>query len=676
MDIFSIAFPAFIQGWQLIIQPVVLGYLLLGVMLGLAIGVFPGLGGIAGLSLVLPFMFGLDPVLGLALMIGMVAVVPTSDTFASVLMGIPGSSASQATVLDGFPMAKKGMAARALSAAFASSLFGGIVGASFLTFFILIARPIVLEFKSPELLMVSAFGLSMVGILAGRVALKGILAAGLGMLVASIGEGPFNGELRMSSYDVPYFTDGLKLVIVGLGIFAVPEIVALLRKDKAIAEEATLGSGWLDGVKDWWQHKWLSIRCALIGVVVGVIPGLGGSVVDWIAYGHTVQTTKDKAGFGKGDVRGVIGPESSNNAKEGGGLVPTLLFGIPGSGSMAIFIGALALLGSGELEVGQVMLKDNLNYTYAIVWLLALANVFGTILCIALSGQIAKLTTIRFALIAPFIFMIISFAAFQSGQDLMDLAVLFGIGFLGILMRRFDWSRPAFLIGFVLANPVENYANNANQIAGIRFRQGAEAGFDYIASPIVLTLLVITVISVIIGLKQAKSIRAEGDVESGSKRSPLIFLLFVIGCVAYALYDAASIPSYAFVDAIFPLTVAIISLMCGLVLLVQMRLKPETDPLFADREMHDPEGENKYGLWQTLIWFAGLLVLTSLIGFILALAIFLLLFFSVRAGQSWLRTLLLSAVGIGFMCFMAWLLNRDFPPGLLQSAYTLPWPLT
>ena len=676
MDIFSIAFPAFIEGWQLIIQPFVLGYLLLGVMLGLAIGVFPGLGGIAGLSLVLPFMFGLDPVLGLALMIGMVAVVPTSDTFASVLMGIPGSSASQATVLDGFPMAKKGMAARALSAAFASSLFGGIVGASFLTFFILIARPIVLEFKSPELLMVSAFGLSMVGILAGRVALKGILAAGLGMLVASIGEGPFNGELRMSSYDVPYFTDGLKLVIVGLGIFAVPEIVALLRKDKAIAEEATLGSGWLDGVKDWWQHKWLSIRCALIGVVVGVIPGLGGSVVDWIAYGHTVQTTKDKAGFGKGDVRGVIGPESSNNAKEGGGLVPTLLFGIPGSGSMAIFIGALALLGSGELEVGQVMLKDNLNYTYAIVWLLALANVFGTILCIALSGQIAKLTTIRFALIAPFIFMIISFAAFQSGQDLMDLAVLFGIGFLGILMRRFDWSRPAFLIGFVLANPVENYANNANQIAGIRFRQGAEAGFDYIASPIVLTLLVITVISVIIGLKQAKSIRAEGDVESGSKRSPLIFLLFVIGCVAYALYDAASIPSYAFVDAVFPLTVAIISLICGLVLLVQMRLKPETDPLFADREMHDPEGENKYGLWQTLIWFAGLLVLTSLIGFILALAIFLLLFFSVRAGQSWLRTLLLSAVGIGFMCFMAWLLNRDFPPGLLQTAYTLPWPLT
>ncbi|MGB1095382.1 MAG: tripartite tricarboxylate transporter permease, partial [Paracoccaceae bacterium] len=487
MQVFIDAFPFLIDAWRLILDPTVLLYLLGGVVMGLCIGVFPGLGGIAGLSLILPFMFGLDPIYGLALMIGMVAVVPTSDTFASVLMGIPGSSASQATVLDGFPLAKKGEAARALSAAFSASLFGGLVGAFFLTFFILIARPIVLEFKSPELLMVSIFGLSMVGILAGRIALKGFVAAGLGMLVASIGEGPFNGELRMSSYDYPYLVDGLKLVIVGLGIFAVPEIVALLRKDQAIADRAPLGAGWLHGVKDWWRNKWLSMRCALIGVVVGVIPGLGGSVVDWISYGHTVQTTKDKSKFGQGEIRGVVGPESSNNAKEGGGLVPTLLFGIPGSGSMAIFIGALSLLGSGELEVGRSMLKNNLNYTYSIVWMLALANIFGTILCIALSGQIAKITSIRFALIAPFIFMIIAFAAFQSGQNLMDLVALFAIGLLGILMRRFDWSRPAFLIGFVLANPVENYANNANQIAGIRFRDGMEAGLAYIFSPIVLT---------------------------------------------------------------------------------------------------------------------------------------------------------------------------------------------
>lgn len=676
MDIFIDALPALAEAWLLILQPSVLGYLLLGVLMGLGIGIFPGLGGIAGLSLVLPFMFGLDPVMGLALMIGMVAVVPTSDTFASVLMGIPGSSASQATVLDGFPMARKGMAARALSAAFASSLFGGLVGAFFLTFFILVARPIVLKFQSPELLMVSAFGLSMVGILAGRVALKGIMAAGLGMLVASIGEGPFNGELRMSSYDLPYLTDGLKLVIVGLGIFAVPEIIALLRQDRAISDKAGLGSGWIDGVRDWWANKWLSFRCAIIGMTVGVIPGLGGSVVDWIAYGHTVQTTRDKSNFGKGDVRGVIGPESSNNAKEGGGLVPTLLFGIPGSGSMAIFIGALSLLGSGELEVGQVMLKNNLNYTYAIVWLLALANVFGTLFCIAFSGQISRITEIRFALIAPFIFIIIAFAAFQSGQNLMDLVALFMIGFLGILMRRFDWSRPAFLIGFVLANPVENYSNNANQIAGIRFRDSFEAGMGYVASPIVITLIVITVLSVIVGLRQAKNIRAEGDVPSGSKRAPVVFLLAMIAFAGFAFYDTVTIPSYAFVDAIFPVTISMVCLICGFVLLIQMRLKPEADPLFADRE-RDISSENHVdrGLWSTLAWFAVLLILTSLLGFIIALALFLFAFFRLRAGLSWGRTVCLSAAGIAFMCFMAWLLNRDFPPGLLQYFTDLPWPL-
>lgn len=245
-----------------------------------------------------------------------------------------------------------------------------------------------LAFGLPEMLMISILGLSMVAVLAGRVALKGLAAAGLGMLIGTIGVADAGGSLRMASYDFPYLMDGLKLVIVGLGIFAVPEIVSLLRQDRSISKNASLGAGWMDGVRDWIDNKWLSVRCSLIGVLVGVIPGLGGSVVDWIAYGHAVQTTKDKSNFGKGEIRGVIGPESSNNAKEGGGLVPTLLFGIPGSGSMAIFIGAIALLGSGDIEVGPSMLRDNLDITYSIVWLLALANVVGTLLCIGISGAL------------------------------------------------------------------------------------------------------------------------------------------------------------------------------------------------------------------------------------------------------------------------------------------------
>lgn len=675
MELFATALPALADAWALILQPVVLGYLVLGVVMGLAVGVFPGLGGIAGLSLLLPFMFGMEPVYGLALMVGMVAVVPTSDTFSSVLMGIPGSSASQATVLDGFPLARKGQAARALSAAFTASLFGGLVGAVFLTLFIVVARPLVLAFGLPEMLMISILGLSMVAVLAGRVALKGLAAAGLGMLIGTIGVADAGGSLRMASYDFPYLTDGLQLVIVGLGIFAVPEIVSLLRQDRSIAKDASLGAGWMDGVRDWFANKWLSVRCSLIGVVVGVIPGLGGSVVDWIAYGHAVQTTKDKSQFGKGEIRGVIGPESSNNAKEGGGLVPTLLFGIPGSGSMAIFIGAIALLGSGDIEVGPAMLRDNLDITYSIVWLLALANVVGTLLCIGVSGGIAKLTTIRFTYLAPFLFMLIAFAAFQSGQNFEDILALFAIGLIGIFLRRFDWSRPAFLIGFVLSNPVEKFSNQAFQIASFRFRKSFEEGMDYLFSPIVIVLLIITVVSVVLGLRQAKTIMAEGDVQSGSKRAPIIFLMVIMAYVVTALINANAIPNYNMTDKIVPLVIGGVTLAALLILLVQMILRPEGDTIFADKEMAGEDADAPYGLWGTLAWFGGLIVATYFLGFILALAGFLVTFLRVRAQAAWPKALILTAAGITLMCVMGGALNRDFPPGLLQHAVDLPWPL-
>lgn len=670
MDLLSTALPALGDALSLIFHPQQIMFLFVGVLLGLSVGVFPGLGGIAGLSMVLPFIYGMDPVSGLALMVGLIAVIPTSDTFASVLMGIPGSSASQATVLDGFPLAKKGEAARALSAAFASSLFGGLFGASILTFFILIARPLVLAFGLPEMLMVTILGLSMVAILAGRIPLKGVAAAGLGLMVGTIGEAAAGGSLRMATYDVPYLVDGLQLVIVGLGIFAIPEIVALLRHDRAISKSGGLGAGWLDGIRDWASNLFLSLRCAVIGVIVGIIPGLGGSVVDWIAYGHTVQSTKDRSRFGSGNIRGVIGPESSNNAKEGGGLVPTLIFGIPGSGSMAVFLGGLALLG---YDAGPQMLQSDLDVTYTIVWSLAFANVFGAGLCIVFSSGIARLTTIRFTLLGPFLFMLISFAAFQSTQSLGDLVALFAVGLLGIFLRRFDWSRPAFLIGFVLSKQSENFSNMAHQVANAKFRQGLEAGFSYIASPIVLVILALTIVSIFIGVRQAKQILPEGDVPVGRKGPPLVFLLFVTAYLMIAWVDAMLIGRLN--DKIFPVAVSSVTIVCCLLLLMRMIRAPETDPIFTDRAAGADEINATHGLWGTLSWFAGLLVLSSLLGFILALAIFLVSFLRVRAGLTWPRVVIMSAAGIGFIMAMADWLHRDFPPGLLQELVRLPWPL-
>lgn len=671
MDLIATALPALGEALVLVFQPQQLMYLVAGVLLGLSIGVLPGLGGIAGLSLVLPFMFGMEPVSGLALMVGLIAVIPTSDTFSSVMLGIPGSSASQATVLDGFPLSQKGEAARALSAAFISSLFGGLLGAIVLTVFILIARPLVLAFGLPEMLMITILGLSMVAILAGRIPLKGVVAAGLGLMVGTIGAAGAGGSLRMATYDIPYLVDGFQLVIIGLGIYAIPEIISLLRQDRAISRSGELGLGWLQGLKDWWKNFWLSTQCAGIGVVVGVIPGLGGSVVDWIAYGYAVQTSKDRSEFGRGDIRGVIAPESSNNAKEGGGLVPTLIFGIPGSGSMAVFLGGLALLG---LSPGPHMVRQELDVTYTIVWSLALANVVGAGLCILLSKQISRLTTIRFTLLAPFLFMIIAFAAFQSRQSLADLVALVGIGLLGILLRRFEYSRPAFLIGFVLSNQAESFANMANQIAGARFHRGLEQGFEYIASPLAIGLLILTILSVVIGIRQAKHIRENHDAPTGTKRAPLIFLLCITAYLIVAWIDAVTISRVG--DKIFPLTVGTVTLIGCFFLLIRMMRSPETDEIFVDFERGGDDGNAPHGLWGTLSWFLMLLVLTSLFGFIIALTIFLLAFLRIRAGLGWTKAFFLTVCGIGFMCFLASTLGRDFPPGLLQDFVKLPWPLT
>ncbi len=669
MDIIGTALPALGEAFALIFAPEQIIWLTIGVLLGLSVGVFPGLGGIAGLSLVLPFIYGMDAVSGLAMMVGLVAVIPTSDTFASVLMGIPGSSASQATVLDGFPLAKQGQAARALAAAFISSLFGGLFGATVLTFFVIIARPIVLAFGLPELLMLTVLGFSMVGVLAGSNILKGLIAAGFGMAIGAIGEAPAQGSSRMD-FGSWYLQDGFQLVTIGLGIFAIPEIISLLRQDRAISKTAKLGAGWIDGVRDWASNIWLSIRCSVIGVLVGVIPGLGGSVVDWIAYGHTMQTTRDKSKFGHGEIRGVIGPESSNNAKEGGGLVPTLLFGIPGSGSMAVFIGGMILLG---YDAGPQMVRNDLPITYTVVWSLALANVIGAGLCLFLSGGIARLTTIRFPLLVPFLFMMISFAAFQSKQTLWDLTALVAIGMIGIFMRRFDWPRPAFLIGFVLASQAEVYTYQATQIAMTRFRRGFDQGLEYIFSPIVIILAIITIVSVWLGARQSAAIRppdAEG--QPWNRVPAFVFTGALALFLAVFLFDSMQID--VLIDKVFPVTVAGLSLLGVLALMVQMAFRPATDRVFMDNEARGEDAEAPHGLWSMLGWFVLLLLLTAIFGFILALALFFLTFLRIRAQLDWMRTGILTAGGLGALLFMAFMLNRDFPPGLLQEFVELPWP--
>jgi TctA family transporter len=474
------------------IIPERLMFLFLGVVMGLALGAIPGLGGLVGLAILLPFTYTMDAFAALAIMIGLIAVTTTSDTIPSVLFSVPGTTGSQATILDGHPMARRGEAGRAFGAAYMASMMGGIFGAFVLALSVPILRPLVLILGSPEFFMMGILGISMVAVLSGRATVKGLIAGAIGLGIGMIGVDPQTGALRWT-FGQLYLWDGIPLVPVTLGIFAIPEIVDLAIKGTRISDvpQQSIHGAW-SGIRDAWRHSFLVIRSSVIGVWVGAIPGLGVSVVDWFAYGHAVQTEKGATEtFGKGDVRGVIAPEAANNAKEGGSLIPTIAFGIPGSASMALLLAALLIHG---ISPGPDMITHNLDLTYTMIWSLALANVLGTSICLMLTPVLAQVARARIHLLAPLVIAVVFLAAFQASVQFGDMIALLFFSVLGWFMKRFGWPRPPVILGLVLSKIIENY---------LYISVGAY-GLTWLYRPLVLLIMLITAVSLVFGVRQTR----------------------------------------------------------------------------------------------------------------------------------------------------------------------------
>lgn len=640
---FDTVFSALLQllnGWHLF-------YLTVGVVVGLIVGVLPGVGGIAGMSILLPFVYGMDPVSALAMLIGMAGVVQTSDTFASVLMGIPGSSASQATILDGFPLAQRGEGARALAASFSASMIGGLFGVVILTAFVVAARPLILLFSSAELFMLTILGLSMVATLSGRSLSKGLVACGLGLLFGTVGGAPATGEYRLT-FDLINLSDGFPVVVIGLGLFAVPEIIELLRSNVSIAG-GKMGSGAWQGVRDTWHERWLVLRCSGIGAMIGALPGLGGSVAEWVAYGHGVQSSKDRSQFGKGDIRGVIAPESANNAAMGGSLIPTLLFGIPGSGSMAILLGGMVLLG---IQPGVTMAATHLDLTYAIIWSLAISSVLGTALCVVVARPVAMLTTVPYAELAPFMIIVILLSTFQATGLFADVVAVLVMGLVGLLMRRFGWPRPPFLIGFVLAPGAEKYLYQAIQFQG----------WDWVMRPGAIIIGIIALLSIWKASSMTRRLEVDTVEEQGpaATRWPQIaFLSAIIAGLAYVVYAASE---WSFLGRVFPMTIAIGTLALALIVLFGFVTGRGIERLSYDTEAGDPSGT--LAVLGSYAWFAALAAAAYLVGFIPAATGFVALFLLIRARTPAFRAAALTLGVLGFLEIMHRLLAVDYPTGL------------
>lgn len=482
----------------IILNPTRMLYLFAGVCMGLALGILPGIGGIAGTALLLPFTYDLDPPTAFALLLGLGATTTTADPIAAILFGAPGHAASAATTLDGYPMTRRGEAGRALGASYMAALVGGLFGALLMAVALPIMRPIILYIGSPELLAIAVFGISMVAVLSGNAPLRGLTFACFGMMLRMIGTDPQSGTLRWTMGTL-YLWDGLPLVPLTLGIFALPELCDLAIGRLAVVQAGqTLDTktGMLLGIKDCIDNWFLILRCSWIGSAMGAIPGIGASVIDWISYGHALKTEKDAAKtFGTGDVRGVIAAESATNAREGGALVPTVAFGVPASAGMAILLGAFLIHG---LVPGPDMLTKHLDLTYSMVWSIAIANILGSGLCFAFSGQLAKIATLRYTLFMPAVLSLVYIGAFEATRNWGDLFSLLFFGMLGWAMKHFRWPRPPFVLGFILGEPIERYM----------FISIERYGVSWMIKPFVLVMFALAAFSLLGPLIQ--DIRAHG----------------------------------------------------------------------------------------------------------------------------------------------------------------------
>jgi putative tricarboxylic transport membrane protein len=489
---------AAIAGLALVLQWKALAFMGLGILLGFWVGLLPGLGGATTLALMLPFIYAMQPHEAFAFLLGMHSVVATTGDITSVLFGVPGEATTAAIILDGHAMAKKGEAGRALGAALSSSLLGALIGALALALAIPVVRPLVLAFGSPELFMLAIVGLAFIASLSAQGArgmVRGFIAGGLGLFLATVGQDPQAGVARFT-FDTLYLWQGIDIVPVLVGLFAIPELVDLVVRGSSIAGDTPVGEvrkGAFEGVKDTFRNFWLAIRCGLIGTFIGITPGLGGSVAQWMAYGHATQSARspeERAGFGRGDVRGVIGPGAACNSKEGGSLIPTIAFGVPGSTSMAILLGGFFLTG---LVPGPDMLTKNLPITYSMVWTIVLANVITVAACFLFLNRLASLTNVPGHVLVPVVLVMVFIGAFTANNPYGDLVVMLACGAVGWLMVAAGWPRAPFVLGLVLGKIAENYL----YISVARYEAA------WLMRPFVLVLLAVAVIVICFPIFQA-----------------------------------------------------------------------------------------------------------------------------------------------------------------------------
>jgi TctA family transporter len=653
---------ALINGLAAVLQWPSFGFILLGIAIGLVVGIMPGLGSGTALVLMFPFVFRMEPVQAFALLLGMASVVSTAGDLTSILFGIPGESDCAASVIDGHPMAKQGEAGRAMAASLMSSLVGAIFGGLVLVLAVPLVRPLVLSLGAPGMFMMGMLGITFIATLSGGDMLKGLLAGGLGLLLAMAGLDSYTATPRYT-FGLHYLWDGVPLVPVTIGLFAIPEIVDLAIKGSSISQPgATKIGGLMQGVKDTFIHWKLVIRCSAIGALIGMMPGMGSGVGQFLAYAHAVQSSKNKERFGKGAIEGVIGPGAANNSKEGGSLIPTVAFGVPGGLHSALLLGAFTILG---LTPGLAMLRpeQNLSLTYSLVWTIIIANLITVPLCFLFLKQLVHLTEVKGSILIPILIMLIYVGGFVT-NTFGDMVMVLVFGALGWLMVTFGWQRPPLLIGLVLGDLVEK---------NLFIAVDAYGGFGWLQRPIVMVLLAIVVAGVATPIYQR--IKNPATHQSGGRAGwrlsyGALFSFCMIVVFAAALWPALSWPARA---RIFPIVIFGPLLAFSIANFVKdLRRRPWTEGIRQTiAEAGVDEATFRKRTREILGWVVVFFLALWLLGFPVGIPLATFVYLKLAARESWTTSILVTFGSWAFLVgVFDYVLDFVFPEAALYRLFS------
>ncbi|PMR75752.1 tripartite tricarboxylate transporter permease [Billgrantia endophytica] len=645
----------------ILFEPMRLLALCAGMLAGMMFGMLPGLGGVAAVSILLPFIYLMDSYSGLAMLLGAISVIYTADTITSVLLGAPGSPASAPTAIEGHALARQGKASLALGVGFLASMIGGLFGALILSVAIPIAGPLVLALGTPELFMFALVGLCFAASMVGKDIAVGLATACFGILLGVVGAAPAAANYRFT-FGQPYLMDGLSLPIVALGLFAVAELIGMVASGGGIAGKQMPLGKWGESFREFWRHRWLVVRSSIIGIFGGFVPAVGASASTWIAYGHAISSTKDKRRFGKGEIRGIASSEGANNATIISDLVPTMLFSVPGGPAAAIFLGALFSFG---FYPGPRMVSETPDLMYMIVWSVALASVMGAIICFAVTPYLARLTRINFSLIAAPLLLIMVAGAYQGTQTFGDILALLVLGIIGWLMKNANWPRAPVLVGFVLATPMEQYFWLTTQIHGV----------TWLTRPGVLVIASLIVIPMLLGLvRKLRRRRAStagspsadhsppGDSDESPRDSTILLITAGLMVVAFA-YASHEMMGFRSNARLMPAMGIVPGVLLSLYILGRQlyRLRRDGKVIHLDSRQQLPVlgGILAYG---AAMWLVGFSLATPLL-----LAWLLLRCAGMRLGSAALYGLIVYVAAQGLFILM-----RITPPS--GTLFTLPMP--